>query len=102
MAVTLHEDYAERYITLDVRYVPDIPCEHTNTGKGIRVRQVTIEFLSREGGPWEWEYVTASGIAVNRNGKLSVARNAEISERYSPRTEHTPAWLLGLVRDWTP
>lgn len=102
MAVTLHEDRAERYITLDVRYVPDIPAEQTYIGKSFRVRQVIMEFHSRDGAPWKWSSVKASGIKVNRNGQMSVARNAEITENYTPFTEHTPAWLLGLVRDWTP
>lgn len=102
MTVTQLEDYAERSITLWVTDVPNIDREITSTGKGIYVQKVTIEYVSENGALWEPEYVVVFGIAVNKNGLLSTASNAEVSERFMMRSKNTPAWLKGLANDWIP
>jgi hypothetical protein len=102
MTVKKLEDYAERSITLWVSDVPNIDREITSTGKGIYVRKVTIEYVSENGAPWCPEYVVVFGIAVNKNGRLSMASNAEVSERFMLRSENMPAWLKGLAHDWNP
>jgi hypothetical protein len=102
MGVTQLEDYAERSITLWVSDVPNIDREITSTGKGIYVQKVTLEYVSENGAPWQPEYMVVHGIAVNKNGRLSGASNAEVSERFMMRSVRAPAWLKGLAHDWNP
>lgn len=102
MTVKKIRDFAQREITLWVNNVPNIDGEVTSTGKGVYVQKVTIEYISEDRAPWEPEYVLVHGIAVNKNGRLSMASNAEVSERFMMRSEHMPAWLKGMAHDWNP
>ena|SRR5688572_16142941 len=102
MTVVKLEDYAERNITVRVTNVPNIDGEITSTGKGVYVQKVTFEYMSENGAPWQPEYVVVHGIAVNKNGRLSMASNAEVSARFMMRSDRTPAWLKGMAHDWNP
>jgi hypothetical protein len=101
MMIEKIEDYAERTIVFGVTRVPDVDETRTDNRRGLRPRQVVLHYVSVNSSPWELEHVEVRGILINRNGQLSTARNAEISQSWLWRdTNHLiPHWVRGVARD---
>ena len=100
MNITQSGDYAKREITLTVSDVPDVDADITSTGKAMRVTGVTMEFSAEDGGPWELGFILVTGLSVNKNGRVSTARDSEFTDLFLARSVSTPSWLRELAEGW--
>lgn len=102
MNVTQTADSARREIMLTVSDAPDIDADITSTGKAMRVTSIVVEFSNENGGPWVSGFIRVTGLSVNKNGRVSTARDSEFTNLFLARSANTPAWIREVAQGCLP